>query len=37
MELRTPAALAEGMVFADDTRLLLLGPEALAWRLRQHR
>ncbi|MBF2943630.1 ABC transporter substrate-binding protein, partial [Pseudomonas aeruginosa] len=26
MELRTPAALAEGMVFADDTRLLLLGP-----------
>ena len=25
------------MVFADDTRLLLLGPEALAWRLRQHR
>ncbi|PXB91655.1 ABC transporter substrate-binding protein, partial [Pseudomonas aeruginosa] len=27
MELRTPAALAEGMVFADDTRLLLLGPE----------
>lgn len=30
-------ALAEGMVFADDTRLLLLGPEALAWRLRQHR
>ncbi|MBF2904375.1 ABC transporter substrate-binding protein, partial [Pseudomonas aeruginosa] len=29
MELRTPAALAEGMVFADDTRLLLLGPEAL--------
>ncbi|MBF3017590.1 ABC transporter substrate-binding protein, partial [Pseudomonas aeruginosa] len=28
MELRTPAALAEGMVFADDTRLLLLGPEA---------
>ncbi len=37
VELRTPAALAEGMVFADDTRLLLLGPEALAWRLRQHR
>ncbi|MBF3092365.1 ABC transporter substrate-binding protein, partial [Pseudomonas aeruginosa] len=33
MELRTPAALAEGMVFTDDTRLLLLGPEALAWRL----
>lgn len=31
------AALAEGMVFTDDTRLLLLGPEALAWRLRQHR
>lgn len=29
VELRTPAALAEGMVFADDTRLLLLGPEAL--------
>ncbi|MBF3185557.1 ABC transporter substrate-binding protein, partial [Pseudomonas aeruginosa] len=28
MELRTPAALAEGMVFNDDTRLLLLGPEA---------
>ncbi|HFL7949400.1 TPA: ABC transporter substrate-binding protein, partial [Pseudomonas aeruginosa] len=23
VELRTPAALAEGMVFADDTRLLL--------------
>lgn len=37
VELRTPAALAEGMVFNDDTRLLLLGPEALAWRLRQHR
>ncbi|KSD30823.2 ABC transporter substrate-binding protein [Pseudomonas aeruginosa] len=37
MELRTPASLAEGIVFADDTRLLLLGPEALAWRLRQHR
>lgn len=37
VELRTPAALAEGTVFNDDTRLLLLGPEALAWRLRQHR
>ncbi|MGP6232182.1 ABC transporter substrate-binding protein, partial [Pseudomonas aeruginosa] len=36
VELRTPASLAEGIVFADDTRLLLLGPEALAWRLRQH-
>lgn len=26
VELRTPAALAEGTVFNDDTRLLLLGP-----------
>ncbi|MEW4391141.1 ABC transporter substrate-binding protein [Pseudomonas paraeruginosa] len=35
VELRTPAALPDGSTFASDTRLLLLGPEALAWRLRQ--
>ncbi|MCW5457785.1 ABC transporter substrate-binding protein [Pseudomonas aeruginosa] len=35
VELRTPAALPDGSAFASDTRLLLLGPEALAWRLHQ--